>query len=867
MPMTPPATATAILLAWISCCLPAAAATVPSVDFVSPHATYPTGISPSTVATGHLISATSVMDIAVGNQGTPYSVTVLLNSGSGTFTSPAALPLPGVPNSIAIIDLGNGKGDIVAACAAAPGTVRVFIGNGNGTFKTPVDYPINGSPVSMRVVDVTGEGHPDLLVGCSTSIQFLKGIGDGTFAAAVTVSTGNASCSSLAVGDLTGDGTMDIAATLSGAPYTLAGNGDGTFAAPVACTTPGLASLSIGIGDFNGDLLNDIAITDPSTNTVHILLNQGAGRFGPHLDYPVGRFPKSLNPVDLNGDLITDLVLVNVNDGTVGFLQGNGDGTFLPMTAYTTGNGPYIDAAGDFSGDGKLDLVTSNSAADSVSVLIQGLGAAPPAIANLSSSGTTATTVSLSWTTPLVETQGPASGYQLRYSTTSISAGNFSTATLVAAPPALGYVGGTVTFAVAGLTPGTAYSFAIATSDAFGRTSAISNVVGATTLASDTLAPSAVANLAATGVVAGVRLTWTAPGNDGALGTAASYQLRVSTSAITAPADFAAAIPVAGVPAPQTAGAAESFPVGGLIPGATYWFALEATDAASNVSALSNVVSAVVLDAANAPLAISDLVATAYGVRTVLLSWTAPADGAPSGTVTAYQLRMSTAPITPLNFAAATLVALPAPGSPLASQAAAVGGLAAGTTYYFALASSDAASLTSEISDVATATTASTDIIPPAAIITLAASAAVDGATLSWTAPGDDGAYGSAASYQLRYSTSAITGPADFAAATPVAGVPGPQAAGAAESFTVGGLTPGVTYWFALVAVDAAANSGALSNVVSAMPTAPGGGGGGSSSGGGGSTSHGCGLGGGAATLALLALMSALQPRQRRRQG
>ncbi len=83
--------------------------------------------------------------------------------------------------------------------------------------------------------------------------------------------------------------------------------------------------------------------------------------------------------------------------------------------------------------------------------------------------------------------------------------------------------------------------------------------------------------------------------------------------------------------------------------------------------------------------------------------------------------------------------------------------------------------------------------------------------TLNWTAPGDDGPSGSAASYDLRYSRSPIVSVADFAAATPVAGAPVPQAAGAIESMVVS--LPQGTYHFALRSMDDSGNQSGLSNV------------------------------------------------------
>ncbi len=143
-------------------------------------------------------------------------------------------------------------------------------------------------------------------------------------------------------------------------------------------------------------------------------------------------------------------------------------------------------------------------------------------------------------------------------------------------------------------------------------------------------------------------------------------------------------------------------------------------------------------------------------------------------------------------------------------------GLSPDTTYYFALKAADEVPLWSAISNVATAYT---DNTPPAAVTDLAATV-VDATTvqLSWTAPGDDGSTGAAASYDIRYSTIPITNDASFAAATAVQNPPTPQSAGGSEALQVTGLTTGVQYWFALKSSDEAGNWSALSNIVTATP-------------------------------------------------
>jgi hypothetical protein len=104
----------------------------------------------------------------------------------------------------------------------------------------------------------------------------------------------------------------------------------------------------------------------------------------------------------------------------------------------------------------------------------------------------------------------------------------------------------------------------------------------------DVTPPAAVVNLGPTQVNDNsVVLGWTAPGNDGNVGTASAYDLRYSTSPIDA-TNFASATPIP-APAPVPAGGAQTDVVQGLTPGATYYFALRTRDGMNNWSALSNV--------------------------------------------------------------------------------------------------------------------------------------------------------------------------------------------------------------------------------------------------------------------------------------
>jgi len=84
---------------------------------------------------------------------------------------------------------------------------------------------------------------------------------------------------------------------------------------------------------------------------------------------------------------------------------------------------------------------------------------------------------------------------------------------------------------------------------------------------------------------------------------------------------------------------------------------------------------------------------------------------------------------------------------------------------------------------------------------------------LVWTAPGDDGAVGTASVYQIRVSKAPITS-GNWSAANVVGPAPVPLASGKRQGFTVRGLSSDTTYYFAMVVADEAANTSSISNVL-----------------------------------------------------
>ncbi len=519
---------------------------------------------------------------------------------------------------------------------------------------------------------------------------------------------------------------------------------------------------------------------------------------------------------------------------------------------------------------------------------------APEAITNLATGSVSSSSVQLTWTAPGDDgATGTATTYDVRYSTSTITEGNWASATQASGEPSPQAAGSGESFTVTGLSQGTTYHFAIKTSDEVPNQSAISNVPSVATIVSASVTyqtgdgkgsvseaddaklidgGSADTNYGTTtdleidsgdkhsvikfpnifgggadqiplnSVIVSATLTLQVfdQGDDplvyqlieGWVESQVTYNDRITgvgwsnpgaggTGSHKATADGSLPAGSTGSRSVDVSTSVQNWSDGEVNEG----WVLEDTGSGGvdiRTSEYATVAQRPMLSVTylpggdqTAPNTVTNLATGTVTATTVDLSWTAPGDDGASGTATSYDIRYSTSTITEGNWASATqATGEPSPQVAGSAEGFTVTGLSSDITYYFAIKTSDEIPNESAISNVPSAATP--DVTAPDAITDLATGTVTTSSVdLSWTAPGDDGATGTATTYDVRYSTSTIND-GNWASATLATGEPAPQAAGSSESFTVTGLSASTTYFFAIKTSDEVPNESALSNVPSA---------------------------------------------------
>ncbi|MBN1755999.1 fibronectin type III domain-containing protein [bacterium] len=184
--------------------------------------------------------------------------------------------------------------------------------------------------------------------------------------------------------------------------------------------------------------------------------------------------------------------------------------------------------------------------------------------------------------------EGTATYYDFRYSTSILDVVSWSSAIPITDEPIPAVAGTPQDYILSGLTPSTQYWFAGKAYDDEGQASPLSNVIRVTTTANDVTPPGTIWDLGFGEITpTSIELIWTAPGDDGWMGTATGYIIKYATYPINSETwTMATSVPAPPIPLP--AFSTQTYTLEGLTSGQTYYFRIQTYDDVPNYSGLSN---------------------------------------------------------------------------------------------------------------------------------------------------------------------------------------------------------------------------------------------------------------------------------------
>ncbi|HEU5021723.1 MAG TPA: FG-GAP-like repeat-containing protein, partial [Bryobacteraceae bacterium] len=316
----------------------------------APNSPFATGSGSTTIATADF-NGDGKLDLAVGNAAS-YGVTILLNDGTGDFTSPpgGSIGTTSFPESISAGDY-NGDGDPDLAIVTINGVVTAF-GAGDGTFTTQIGGYFGADLAAAAGVpwDFNNDGYIDLLTvsAVANEARFLNG---GPASVSVSLSTN-------AEGTVAPGTPVLLTATLNpSGPVFRTPSGAVTFldglstigtatesASPYTFTATGLTQGSHSLSaSYAGDSQTNSATSDPLTIVVNANLISQTISFGPLSDEVLGTGDLPLTATATSGLPVTFSTV-----STVCSVKGNSVTLTAPgicsITASQGGDGVYAPA-------------------------------------------------------------------------------------------------------------------------------------------------------------------------------------------------------------------------------------------------------------------------------------------------------------------------------------------------------------------------------------------------------------------------------------------------------------------------------------------------------------------------------------------
>jgi hypothetical protein len=283
--------------------------------------TYAAGDWPIKIVSGDL-DRDHDMDLVSVNS-LSYDVTVFLNNGEGLFSPDSSYPVAEGPLGITIADMNSdGNLDLVVANSGAyvtSASISVLINTGDGTFASQLTYPTGLGAYAVYAADFDGDGDLDITTANSRadniSVHINNGYGTLTLSNTYTVP---AFPVSVFASDFDGDGDLDISTANRDDDNIsiLLNDGSGLFVFQNSYAG-GDGPRATFAGDVDNDGDQDLLVPNEFYNNIDIFLNDGSGNFSLSSGFNVGSGPMADFVADLDNDGDLDITTANWNDNQI----------------------------------------------------------------------------------------------------------------------------------------------------------------------------------------------------------------------------------------------------------------------------------------------------------------------------------------------------------------------------------------------------------------------------------------------------------------------------------------------------------------------------------------------------------------------
>ena len=347
-------------------------------DFEKPTTiTTPTNSSPLSVTTADFDDS-GTLDIAVVNASL-NQLGVYFGDGAGNFGSEALYSVGASSDHVITADFNNDTDPDIAVVSGtttsnpSSNIVTILINDGSGSF-TSSTLATDIGAIKATSGLFNDDANIDLAVSNinSDNVNIFLGDGSGGFTSAPDLTQ------SIPIGGVTGlfddDSNLDLA-VLNGSSLgqvgIFLGDGAGNFTGGTEYLLTASNPYEVVTADFNGDDNLDLATANGSSANggVAVLLGDGMGGFGTPTKYSFTGAPQSIAIGDFNQDGEFDLVTANTGNVTVSVLLGDGTGNFADPINFFVGSAPRHVAVGDFNGDNKDDIAIAVQTAGGVIIL------------------------------------------------------------------------------------------------------------------------------------------------------------------------------------------------------------------------------------------------------------------------------------------------------------------------------------------------------------------------------------------------------------------------------------------------------------------------------------------------------------------